>query len=147
MTLSFDSLPAEIYSCIIAQLDVHAAHQMILALTRAIPYSAIPRYELFRNIRIRRPGQVEELLERMKRDTIEINQRYKSPSEKEEAHYTSLSSYIQSFSLETFNTNASLVLDLLSLLPNLRELEIWIGPRKGTTRREFVLGIGRRRSN
>ncbi|KIK70467.1 hypothetical protein GYMLUDRAFT_274709 [Collybiopsis luxurians FD-317 M1] len=109
--MSFSSLPSEIYAAVIDQLDEYEAQPIILALTRAIP--AISQHQLFRRIRFANATQLAPFYQRI--------QQADDPCK-----------WVQIFLLETWIADAELTLNILSLLPNLHTLSIWIGPKNIT---------------
>lgn len=107
-------LPSEIYAAIIDQLEEADVRSTLLSLTRAIPYSLVPQRRLFEKITITRSDQLRPLYARIR------------PRKDDTEHP---SRWVQVFSLETWTADAEMVLNVLSLLPNLHTLTIWIGPK------------------
>ncbi|KAJ4485605.1 hypothetical protein J3R30DRAFT_3440782 [Lentinula aciculospora] len=117
----FSSLPAEIYAAFIGQLDEPEIRPTLLSLTRAIPRSPVPRYQLFRRIHITRADQLVPLYQRIRPGKQDIGQQGDEPCK-----------WVQELLIETWTADAEIVLNLLSLLPNLIALSIWIGPKNFT---------------
>lgn len=107
-------LPPEIYAAIIDQLEEADVQSTLLSLTRAIPYSPVPRHRLFQRIIITKRDQLGPLYARIRPHKDDTEQPCK---------------WIQVFSLEIWTADAEMVLDVLALLPNLHTLTIWIGPK------------------
>ncbi|KAL0574361.1 hypothetical protein V5O48_007603 [Marasmius crinis-equi] len=106
------SLPTEIYASIISHFSPDDVSNDTLSLTRALPYSPIPQGALFRSVRIRDSKQLAPFYNRLRR----------SP---EDEHASDL---VRTFSLEAWNADAEVLLDVVHLLPNLKTLALWIGP-------------------
>lgn len=104
-----DSLPPELYSAIFVQVEPDDLQSSVLALSRAIPRSPVPIYHLFEHVRLKRPHSVFSLYRRIRGDT-------------------DTAALIKNFSLETWTVDADVVLNLVSLLPKLRGLKLFIGP-------------------
>ncbi|KAJ3922077.1 hypothetical protein F5877DRAFT_34665 [Lentinula edodes] len=119
--MHFSSLPAEIYAAFIEQLDEPDVRATLLALTRAIPRSPVPRYQLFRRINITKADQLVSLYQRIRPRKQDIEHHGEDPCK-----------WVQGLYLETWTADAEIVLNLLTLLPNLEALTIWIGPKNFT---------------
>ncbi|KAH7881188.1 uncharacterized protein C8R40DRAFT_1076912 [Lentinula edodes] len=119
--MHFSSLPAEIYAAFIEQLDEPDVRATLLALTRAIPRSPVPRYQLFRRINITKADQLISLYQRIRPRKQDIEHHGEDPCK-----------WVQGLYLETWTADAEIVLNLLTLLPNLEALTIWIGPKNFT---------------
>ncbi|KAJ3930805.1 MAG: hypothetical protein NXY57DRAFT_962353 [Lentinula lateritia] len=117
----FSSLPAEIYAALIEQLDEPDVRTTLLALTRAIPRSPVPRYQLFRRVNITKADQLIALYQRIRPRKQDIEHQGEDPCK-----------WVQGLYLETWTADAEIVLNLLTLLPNLEALTIWIGPKNFT---------------
>lgn len=107
--ISAEQLPPELYGDIIDCLPDQDIQQNILSLTRALPHAPIPLERLFRNIRLTKPQQVVQFYTRIRRDA--------------EAR-----TWIRTFSLETWEADADVVINVLALFPELRELRLFMGP-------------------
>ncbi|KAJ3989045.1 hypothetical protein F5890DRAFT_1562136 [Lentinula detonsa] len=118
--MPFSCLPAEIYAAFIEQLNEPDIRPTLLALTRAIPRSPVPRYQLFRRIRIK-ADQLVQLYQRIRPRQQDIERQEEEPR-----------TWVQELSLETWTADAEIVLNILTLLPNLSALTIWIGPKNFT---------------
>lgn len=119
--MHFSSLPAEIYAAFIEQLDEPDVRATLLALTRAIPRSPVPRYQLFRRINITKADQLVSLYQRIRPRKQDIEHHGEDPCK-----------WVQGLYLETWTADAEIVLNSLTLLPNLEALTIWIGPKNFT---------------
>ena len=104
-----DDLPPELYAVIIEHLDPSDAQQSILSLTRAAPYATIPLEALFRRICIRRPEQVINLYRRLR----------KTPQD---------AAMVRTFTMESWTVDADMVVNVLSLLHDVQELTLLVGP-------------------
>ncbi|KAJ3721961.1 hypothetical protein C8R42DRAFT_668930 [Lentinula raphanica] len=114
----FSCLPAEIYAAFIDQLDELDVRPTLLALTRAIPRSPVPRYQLFRRIRIQADqSDLSKLYQRIRPQAQGLNIG-------DEPRI-----WVQELYLETWTADAETVLHILNLLPNLTTLTLWIGPK------------------
>ncbi|KAJ3998145.1 hypothetical protein F5050DRAFT_1689455 [Lentinula boryana] len=116
----FSCLPAEIYAAFIEQLNEPDIRPTLLALTRAIPRSPVPRNQLFRRIRIK-ADQLVPLYQRIRPRQQDIERQEEEPR-----------TWVQELSLESWTADAEIVLNILTLLPNLSTLTIWIGPKNFT---------------
>lgn len=117
--MSLDSLPSELYSAILLHVPSSSLQQTILSLTRAIPHSPVPRHFLFRSVRIVHPNQVTELYNCI---------RSANEPRGEDRRPDSLGSLVFQFSLETWQADADVTINLIRLLPNIKSLNLWIGP-------------------
>ncbi|KAI3622570.1 serine threonine protein kinase [Moniliophthora roreri] len=112
--MSLSTLPGELYTCILSHVPSHSIQQTILSLTRALPYAQISQQLLFQNIRIKHLEQLPQLYMRL---------RSSSNEEKDQ-----VLSWIRFFSLECWNADAEVLLNVVHLLSNLESLVLWIGP-------------------
>ncbi|KAJ3815621.1 hypothetical protein F5876DRAFT_30262 [Lentinula aff. lateritia] len=130
----FSSLPAEIYAAFIEQLDEPDVRTTLLALIRSIPRSPVPRYQLFRRINITKADQLISLYQRIRPRDQDIQHQGEDPCK-----------WVQGLYLETWTADAEIVLNLLTLLPNLEALTIWIGPKNFTPEHlEELFSVDRR---
>ncbi|KAJ8084784.1 hypothetical protein PM082_003561 [Marasmius tenuissimus] len=106
------NLPPELYASIISHFPAKQIGQNVLSLTRALPHSPIPQGSLFHNVRIKDPTQLTQFYLRLRRSPEEENAPF----------------LVRTFSLESWNVDAEVLLDVVHLLPNLESLSLWIGP-------------------
>lgn len=109
MVTTLAELPTELYSTIIHHFAPEDLQQSLLALSRAIPLAPIPTDLLFRSITIRRAEQVIHLSRRLRN----------APQD---------AAVVQTFTLASWTVDADVFINLLALLPNIRELTLHIGP-------------------
>ncbi|KIK94103.1 hypothetical protein PAXRUDRAFT_12240 [Paxillus rubicundulus Ve08.2h10] len=113
-------LPSEIYSGILAQVPRDEQQQTVLSLTRAIPRSPVPLCHLFECIRLRSAHSVVQLYRRLRGHAEEV-------------------SWVKDFSLETWTVDAEVVINLLSLLPRLSNITLFVGPSFAPEHMEAIL--------
>ncbi|KAH7930491.1 hypothetical protein BV22DRAFT_52794 [Leucogyrophana mollusca] len=111
MSPSLDDLPPELYSAILDQLplDWRIVQQTLLSLTRAVPRSPIPIYQLFERVCIKNTEQAVQLYRRLRGATEEA-------------------SWVHNFALEAWTVDADVIVNLLSILPQISVLCLFIGP-------------------
>ncbi|KAF9021759.1 hypothetical protein BDZ89DRAFT_957177 [Hymenopellis radicata] len=114
--MSLDSLPAELYHAIISFLGPEHRASSVLALSRAIPRSPVPTDALFTVIKIYKGDRVLQLYHRLR--VISTNSDGKTIT--------------QEFHLECWDADADLVINLVTLLKQIKKLTIKIGPRNFT---------------
>ncbi|RDB28459.1 hypothetical protein Hypma_016032 [Hypsizygus marmoreus] len=118
-----DRLPTELYSAILSHVPSNALQQTVLSLTRALPLSPIPQHHLFESIRILHPDQA-----------VRLNHRLRSGRRKQDKNSSGnqntfdASGLIRKFSVETWQVDADVLINLIRMLPNLESLILWIGP-------------------
>ncbi|KAF8899246.1 hypothetical protein BD779DRAFT_1430784 [Infundibulicybe gibba] len=105
-----DTLPSELYSAILDQLPSEFLQEGCLSLTRCLPNAPIPQFHLFQCVRLKSSDQVLKFYRRLRTGP------------------DSAVSWVQDFSLEAWNADAEIVIDLIRLLPRLRSLNVFIGP-------------------
>ncbi|KAG6915258.1 hypothetical protein DXG01_012443 [Tephrocybe rancida] len=108
-------LPPELYECI---ADFVVDQQSLLALTRSLPYAAIPVHKLFHSICITHPDTVLKLYRRIRAGL--------DGSTFDAAHL------VHHLSVESWTVDAEVLINLMRLLPNLWTLCLWIGPSNFT---------------
>lgn len=118
--MSLATLPGELYTAIIEQLDSSSWTQVVLSLSRALPSAPIPIQLLFHSIRIRHPRQAVALYLRLRRalDTTSTS----------DASLNPCTSWVKEFSVETWTADADVIINIIRLLPNLNCLDVRIGP-------------------
>lgn len=109
MFASLAHLPTELYSAILNNVPEENLQKTVLSLTRVFPFSPIPLYYLFRCIRITHGDQAILLQKRLRTDR-------------------DAASWIELFSVETWDVDADVAINIVRILPNLSSLSIWIGP-------------------
>lgn len=122
MSVSFATLPAELYSAILSLVPFSDHQQTVLSLTRALPHSPIPLYHLFEHIRLRHADQVVHLYLRLRKTAGDA------------------AAWVKSFSLETWTVDADVAVNLIRLLPKLINLEVFIGPSFAPEHLEDMFG-------
>ncbi|KAF9453891.1 hypothetical protein P691DRAFT_755247 [Macrolepiota fuliginosa MF-IS2] len=118
--MSLVSLPGELYTAIVEQLEPSSWTQVVLSLSRALPSAPIPIQLLFHSIRIRHPQQAVSLYLRLWKapgTTLALGK-----------HPDPCASWIKELSLETWTADADVVINIIRLLPSLDSLNIRIGP-------------------
>ena len=109
MAVSLDTLPVELYYAILSHIPTWDLQPTVLALTRATPHSAIPAHLIFDYVRLTHGRQVVQLYSRLR----------KSPEDADR---------VRLFVLECWTVDADVVVNLMALLHNLKELTLFIGP-------------------
>ncbi len=107
--MSLAQLPTELYFNIIQQFDPDDAKSSLLALSRAIPHSPVPVHALFKDIILKTPRQVISLNHRLRKHPADVV-------------------HVVTFALESLVVDADVLVNLLAMLPNIRELTLFIGP-------------------
>ncbi|KAF9566922.1 hypothetical protein CPC08DRAFT_703524 [Agrocybe pediades] len=130
--MSLDSLPTELYEAILYHVPSSELQATTLALSRAIPRSGIPLRHLFRSIRITHADQATLLynsLRPLKLLKSDVNPSHAYQDNRSVLEQTA--SWIQELSIEAWDVDAEVVINLFHLLklPKLKTLNIWIGPR------------------
>lgn len=120
MPASLDGLPTELYSAILSHVPFSSLKNTLLTLTRALPFAPIPLHHLFETVCLTYPDQAPRLYERL---------RSRRPNQAENLDITfDAALWVHHLSLETWQVDADVVLNLIRLLPNLETLALWIGP-------------------
>ena len=109
MGLKLTDLPVELFFDIIAQFEPDDVTPSLLALSRALPRSNVPTYRLFENIRLRRSNQIFKLYQRLRN----------APQD---------AARVRTFSLECWEVDADIFVNLAVLLPSVVRLSLFIGP-------------------
>jgi len=117
-TMSFQSLPTELYDAIFSRIPPPDLQGTVLAVTRAIPLSSVPLHHLFRSVRISNPEQAIRLYRRLRQ-----NDSYWTESEGMRP-----ASWVRVLSVESWYVDAEVVINVLRMLPQLQSLNIWVGP-------------------
>jgi hypothetical protein len=112
--MSFATLPGELYTAIVEQLDTSLWASVVLALSRVLPSAPIPVQLLFHSIRIKQPQQAVSLFLRLQ----------KVPGSPQELCPT----WVKEFSVATWTADADVIINIVRLLPNLTSLSLRIGP-------------------
>ncbi|KAG6333897.1 hypothetical protein ID866_5182 [Astraeus odoratus] len=105
----FTELPAEIYAAILAQAPTDERQQTTLSLTRAIPRSPVPLHYLFETVSLKAADNVFQLYRRLRGCTQDVR-------------------WVRSFSLKTWTVDADIVVNLVSILPCIERMTLFIGP-------------------
>ncbi|KAI8981209.1 hypothetical protein BD414DRAFT_538030 [Trametes punicea] len=109
MRRSLDGLPPELLFDIVSHFEPDYFQQSLLALSRAIPRSAVPTHLLLEKIRLTRGEQVFQLYRRL-RDAPEDAAR------------------VREFAFEAWTVDADIFVNLMHLLPSLMYLKMFVGP-------------------
>lgn len=114
------TLPPELYSRILDFVPAEALQRTTYALIRvcALASFSIPRHHLYTYIRIVYPEQAVKLY-------LHLAHRDRSSSDEDKIPQASGT---RGLSLETWNVDADVFINLVRLLPNLESLSIRIGP-------------------
>ncbi|KAF8560163.1 hypothetical protein OG21DRAFT_1401545 [Imleria badia] len=116
----FADLPPEIYDGILAHVPRDERQQTSLSLTRAIPRSPVPLHHLFECIRLKSAESVVQLYRRLRG-------RLEEPR------------WVQEFSLETWNVDADVVVNLVALFSRLSMIALFVGPNFAPEHMEEML--------
>jgi hypothetical protein len=109
MPCSLDTLPSELYTALLRHIPGGYLASSTYALICALPRAPIPLSHLFEIVHVRRADQIFALYKRLR----------KSPTE---------AAWVKEFHLRTWKVDADLLVGLLRLLKDLRNLTMWIGP-------------------
>lgn len=109
MAVSLESLPIELYYAILSHIPAWDMQPTVLALTRAAPRTAIPSHLIFEYIRLKHGEQVIQLYQRLRKSPEDANR-------------------VRHFVLECWTVDADVIVNLMALLHNLKELTLFIGP-------------------
>ncbi|THH31330.1 hypothetical protein EUX98_g2849 [Antrodiella citrinella] len=104
-----DHLPAELFGDIVDAIADDTVQQDILSLTRALPHAPIPLERLFRHIHLKSQFSIPQFYIRIRRDELARG-------------------WVRTFSLETWQADADVVINILALFPRLKELRLFMGP-------------------
>jgi hypothetical protein len=118
MPATISILPPELYSNILAFVPAEELQSTTYALICALASSAVPRHHLYTYIRLTYPKQAVKLY-------LHLTHRDRSSPGQDKI---SLASGIRELSLETWNVDADVLINLVQLLPNLESLSLRIGP-------------------
>ncbi len=136
--MSLDSLPAELYHAIISFLEPEIRPPIVLALSRAIPRSPVPTDALFTVIKIYKGDRVFQLYQRLR--VLSTNSDGKTTISIDRA-----ASQVQEFHLECWDADADQVINLVTLLKQIKKLTIRVGPRNFTPEHLEEMSITLRR--
>lgn len=109
MSASFETLPPELYSAILDLFPPTDLQRTTLSLLKALPKSPIPEHYLFSRIHLKRAEQV-----------VQLNLRLRKARANAE--------WVKDFSLETWTVDADVAVNLIHLLPQIKELTLFVGP-------------------
>ncbi len=109
MVVYITDLPPELHCAILDQADEDSLQVTALSLSRALPYSHIPKYYFFRHIRLKQAQQVIRLESHLR----------KSPED---------AAIVETFALWCWAVDADVFVNLLARLPKLCALTLFIGP-------------------
>ncbi|KAF8956082.1 hypothetical protein BDZ97DRAFT_1907336 [Flammula alnicola] len=127
--MSFETLPTELYDSIFGHIPSLELQQTVLAVTRAIPLSAVALYNLFQSIRLTRPEQAILLYRRLRlRNTSDAS----TNASNSLPDHEQIASWVKEFSVEAWSVDAEIVINLVHLLPNLQSFNLWVGPNSFT---------------
>jgi hypothetical protein len=115
--MSFATLPGELYTAIVEQLDPSLLAPVVLALSRVLPSAPIPVQLLFHSIRIKQPQQAVSLFLRLQK----VSNVPGSPQDL-------CPTWVKEFSVATWTADADVIINIVRLLPNLASLNLRIGP-------------------
>lgn len=118
--MSLAALPGELYTAIVEQLDPSLWTPVVLALSRALPSAPIPIQLLFHSIRIKRPQQAVSLYLRLGK-TLNTARHVEDPLD-------SCAIWVRQLSVETWDADADVIINIVRLLPNLSSFSVRIGP-------------------
>ncbi|KAF5385216.1 hypothetical protein D9615_001113 [Tricholomella constricta] len=120
MSAPLGGLPTELYSAILCHIPYPSLQQTVLALSRALPFAPIPLHHLFHSICIAHPDQAPRLYQRLRSGRPRPDE---DPGKSFDAAL-----WVRHFSVENWQVDADVLINLLRLLPNLETLNLWIGP-------------------
>lgn len=114
-TMAFHSLPTELYDAIFRHIPPPLLQATVLAVTRAIPLSSVPLRYLFHTVCISHPKQAILLYKRLRLNTPQSDRNQPA-------------SWVRGLSVESWTVDASVVINLVRLLPQMKSLTVWVGP-------------------
>ncbi|KAF8495086.1 hypothetical protein JB92DRAFT_2796477 [Gautieria morchelliformis] len=119
--MSIATLPTELYITILSHVPPSHLQTSFLNLSRAIPLSPVPLRPLFEHISVSRPQQLPQLYRRLK---------YPPQALKSSGHEATNDepTWVKSFRVLIWQLDADVLLNVLALLPNLKQLSLRIGP-------------------
>ncbi|KAI0071454.1 hypothetical protein K474DRAFT_1652499 [Panus rudis PR-1116 ss-1] len=105
-------LPAELYASILDHVPISSLQYTTAALLHAVPRAPIPLHYLYTCVRLRSPKKVVLFYQHLLK-------------------YKDVVSLVRMFSLETWEADAEIVVNLMELFPQdtLREIVLFIGPK------------------
>lgn len=118
ITMAFHSLPTELYDAIFRHIPPPDLQATVLAVTRATPLSSVPLHHLFHSVCISHPKQAILLYKKLRINTDDIPQSDRNRP----------ASWVRVLSVESWTVDASVVINLVRLLPHIKSLTIWVGP-------------------
>ncbi len=120
MRPSLDQLPSELYSAILTKLPLQNLQQTTVSLIRAILRSPVPRYHLFTFVRLPTESQILALCRVLEEDR-------------------SIASLVNILSLECWDVDPDIAINLINLLQHVHELWICVGRNFAPKRLEELL--------
>lgn len=119
---SFANLPTELYDAIFSHIAYPDLQQVVLAVTRATPLSAIPIRALFESVIITRPQQAVQFYRCLRRRP--------SNDEVEQANvHHEAGRWVRNFTIDTWEVDADVVVNTMPFLSRLHSLTIRVGPK------------------
>lgn len=112
--MSLATLPGELYTTIVQNLEPSFWAQAVLALSRVLPSAPIPIQLLFYSVSIKHPHQAVAFYLRLDK-TLNVT-------------LDPCASWVTEFSVATWTADADVIISIIRLLPNLRSLNVRIGP-------------------
>lgn len=119
---SFAELPTELYEAIFSHIAYSDLQQVVLAVTRAIPLSAVPLQALFESISVTRPQQAIQVYRRLR-------QRPSNGEGRQEHGHHGVGGWVRNFTIDTWEVDADVVVNILPFLTRLHSLTICVGPK------------------
>ncbi|KAF8628261.1 hypothetical protein AX15_004032 [Amanita polypyramis BW_CC] len=117
MSITLATLPPELYSSILAFVPAEELQQTTHALICALPSRPVPRHHLFTYIRLTWPGQAVKLYLHLRGElSAQRNGVFQ----------------VRELSLESWNVDADVFINVVRLLPNLNSLSLRVGPSNFT---------------
>ncbi len=118
MPTTLATLPPELYSSILTFVPAEELQKTTFSLICALASRPVPRHHLFTFIRLGYPEQALKLY-------LHLAHRDRSSPEEDKIP---LAWRVRELSLETWNVDADIFINLVRLLPNLESLSLRIGP-------------------
>lgn len=120
---SFAELPTELYEAIFSHIAYPDLQQVVLAVTRAIPLSAVPTQALYESINVTRPQQAVPLYRRLR-------QQPSHGKGKQSGHgHHGVGGLVRNFTIDTWEVDADVIVNIMPFLSRLHSLTIRVGPR------------------
>ncbi|TDL28042.1 hypothetical protein BD410DRAFT_712972 [Rickenella mellea] len=108
--MPLENLPSELYSTILDTLPAPELQKVTLALTRAIPRAPVPLHHLFTDIRLQSSKRI-----------IQLHRRLRDSDTKD-------SQWVKTLSIEAWDADPHVAINLLDILQDLESLTVYIGP-------------------